>query len=70
MANSNAMQGTPRGVYRMKGLGGGKARAWISDGTTGAAIYEDEYRSKGFEPRFDKLPPKDQYHALRNGPHA
>jgi hypothetical protein len=70
MANSNALQGTPRGLYWMKGLGGGKARVWITDGTIGAAIYEDQYRTKGFRPSFEYLPSKAKYDAERSRPNA
>jgi len=52
----------------MKGLGGGKVRVWITDGTTGAAIYEDQYRAKGFSPPFRYLPSKTKYDTTRSVP--
>jgi hypothetical protein len=61
MANSNAMIGVPRGLYQMKGLGRRAARAWISDGMTGTAIYEHLYRLKGYQPVFESLPAKSDY---------
>ena len=70
MANSNAMQGTPRGLYQMKGLGRRPARAWISDGTSGTAIYENLYRLRGYEPAFERLPSKAAYSAAKEAPNA
>jgi hypothetical protein len=61
MANSNAMTGVPRGLYQMKGLGRRQARAWISDGMTGTAIYENLYRLKAYQPAFETLPTKAEY---------
>lgn len=47
MANINAMIGKPGGLYQMKVLGREQARAWISAGETGVAIYEALYRLRG-----------------------
>jgi hypothetical protein len=38
------------------GVNGAPNLAWVSDGTTGARMTEDEYRAQGYVPDFDSLP--------------
>jgi len=45
-----------KGIHRKIGVSGAPNSAWISDGTTGEFVNENEYRARGYAPEFDSLP--------------
>jgi hypothetical protein len=56
-----------RGLYRFPGW------AYITDGIMTFDIREDDYRAKGYEPDYNKLPSKSDYdmvEAVRKAPGA
>jgi hypothetical protein len=62
MANSNMPDPKKaRGLYKMKALGEGQARVWVSDGETGFAAFEDVYRAGAYAPLFETLPTRENW---------
>lgn len=50
-----------RGLYREKEGWGSQDSARITDDTIGMDVSEAQYRERGYQPPFDKLPWKHEY---------
>ena len=64
---------SPRGLYWTVTPETGAKYAMVDYGPGGGArmeMPEKDYRDRGYDPPFDKLPPKDQYDAMQDGPNA